>query len=142
MAPARPLLDTSERWNVWPGRMKLASVQAAESKLLLQTYERNPYLFVGGQGVYLRDENGQDYLDLLSGIGVSALGYGHPAIEKAIDRQSQRLLHTSNLFFHEHTAELALRLTEISGLDRVFLCNSDTEASAAALKLARSHARL
>ena len=120
--------------------MKLASIQAAESKLLLQTYERNPYLFVSGQGVYLRDENGHDYLDLLSGIGVSALGYAHPAVEEAIDRQSKRLLHTSNLFFHEHTAELALRLTEISGLDRVFLCNSGTEAMEAALKLARAHA--
>src|SRR3981189_3713209 len=120
--------------------MKLPSVQAAESKLLLQTYERNPYLFVSGQGVYLRDENGQDFLDLLSGIGVSALGYGHPAIEEAIVRQSKRLIHTSNLFFHEHTAELALRLTEISDLDRVFLCNSGTEAWEAALKLARAHA--
>jgi acetylornithine aminotransferase/acetylornithine/N-succinyldiaminopimelate aminotransferase len=120
--------------------MKLASIQAAESKLLLQTYERNPYLFVSGQGVYLRDENGQDYLDLLSGIGVSALGYGHPAIEEAIARQSKRLLHTSNLFFHEHTTELALRLTEISGLDRVFLCNSGTEAWEAALKLSRANA--
>jgi acetylornithine/N-succinyldiaminopimelate aminotransferase len=120
--------------------MKLASIQAAESKLLLQTYERNPYLFVSGHGVYLRDENGQDYLDLLSGIGVSALGYGHPAVQEAIDRQSKRLLHTSNLFFHEHTAELALRLTEISGLDRVFLCNSGTEAWEAALKLSRANA--
>ena len=120
--------------------MKLASIQAAESKLLLQTYERNPYLFVSGQGVYLRDENGNDYLDLLSGIGVSALGYAHPAIEETISRQSKRLLHTSNLFFHEHTAELALRLTEISGLDRVFLCNSGTEAMEAALKLARANA--
>jgi acetylornithine/N-succinyldiaminopimelate aminotransferase len=120
--------------------MKLASIQAAESKLLLQTYERNPYLFVGGQGVYLRDENGQDYLDLLSGIGVSALGYGHPAVEEAIGRQSKRLLHTSNLFFHEHTAELALRLTEISGLDRVFFTNSGVESWEAALKLARANA--
>jgi acetylornithine aminotransferase/acetylornithine/N-succinyldiaminopimelate aminotransferase len=122
--------------------MKLASIQAAESKLLLQTYERNPYLFVGGQGVYLRDENGNDFLDLLSGIGVSALGYAHPAIEAAILDQSKRLLHTSNLFFHEGTANLALRLTEISGMDRVFFCNSGTEAWEAALKLARSHARL
>jgi acetylornithine aminotransferase/acetylornithine/N-succinyldiaminopimelate aminotransferase len=120
--------------------MKLASIQAAESKLLLQTYERNPYLFVGGQGVYLRDENGQDYLDLLSGIGVSALGYGHPAVEEAIGRQSKRLLHTSNLFFHEHTTELALRLTEISGLDRVFFTNSGVESWEAALKLARANA--
>ncbi|HWZ00422.1 MAG TPA: aspartate aminotransferase family protein [Edaphobacter sp.] len=120
--------------------MKLASVQAAESKLLLQTYERNPILFVTGQGVHLRDESGQDYLDLLSGIGVSALGYGHPAVEEAIVRQSKRLIHTSNLFFHEGTAELALRLTEISGLDRVFLCNSGTEAWEAALKLSRANA--
>ncbi len=120
--------------------MKLASIQAAESKLLLQTYERNPYLFVSGQGVYLRDENGHDYLDLLSGIGVSALGYAHPAVVEAIARQSTRLLHTSNLFFHEHTAELALRLTEISGFDRVFLCNSGTEAWEAALKLSRANA--
>jgi acetylornithine/N-succinyldiaminopimelate aminotransferase len=122
--------------------MKLASIQAAENKLLLHTYERNPYLFVSGQGVYLRDEEGNDFLDLLSGIGVSALGYAHPAIEAAIQDQSKRLLHTSNLFFHEGTANLALQLTEISGLDRVFFCNSGTEAWEAALKLARSHALL
>ncbi len=120
--------------------MKLASIQAAESKLLLHTYDRNPYLFVGGHGVYLTDDQGNDYLDLLSGIGVSALGYGHPAIEEAIRVQSGRLLHTSNLFFHDGTAEIALRLTEISGLDRVFFCNSGTEAWEAALKLARANA--
>jgi acetylornithine/N-succinyldiaminopimelate aminotransferase len=121
---------------------KLESIQAAERKLLLHTYERNACLFVGGNGVHLRDEQGNDYLDLLSGIGVSALGYGHPAVEAAIRNQSARLLHTSNLFFHEHTAELALRLTEISGLDRAFFCNSGTEAWEAALKLARAHAGL
>jgi acetylornithine aminotransferase/acetylornithine/N-succinyldiaminopimelate aminotransferase len=120
--------------------MNLASSQAEEKKLLLNTYERNPYLFVSGQGVYLRDENGHDYLDLLSGIGVSALGYAHPAIEKAIVEQSRKLVHTSNLFFHEHTAPLAQRLTEISGLDRVFFSNSGTEAFEAALKLARANA--
>jgi acetylornithine/N-succinyldiaminopimelate aminotransferase len=120
--------------------MKLESIQAAEKKLLLHTYERNPYLFVGGRGVYLLDENGDEYLDLLSGIGVSAFGYRHPVIEKTILDQSQRLLHTSNLFYHEGTANLALRLTEISGLDRVFFCNSGTEAWEAALKLARANA--
>ncbi len=120
--------------------MKLASIQAAEKKLLLNTYERNPVLFVEGSDVYLRDEQGNDYLDLLSGIGVSALGYSHPAVLAAIESQSKRLLHTSNLYFHEHTAELALRLTEMSGLDRVFFCNSGTEAWEAALKLARAHA--
>lgn len=120
----------------------LASAQAAESKLLLNTYQRNPHLFVSGHGVFLRDEKGNDFLDLLSGIGVSALGYGHPAVEEAIVRQSKKLIHTSNLFFHEHTAGLALRLTEISGLDRVFFTNSGTEAWEAALKLARAHAGL
>jgi acetylornithine aminotransferase/acetylornithine/N-succinyldiaminopimelate aminotransferase len=119
---------------------KLESLQAAEKKLMLNTYERNPYLFTDGKGVYLHDENGDEYLDLLSGIGCSALGYGHPALEDAIIAQTKKLLHTSNLFFHEHTAELALRLTEISGLDRVFLCNSGTEAWEAAMKLARAHA--
>jgi acetylornithine/N-succinyldiaminopimelate aminotransferase len=120
--------------------MTLASIQAAESKLLLQTYARNPYLFVSGHDVYLTDKQGNDYLDLLSGIGVSALGYSHPAIDSAIRDQGTRLLHTSNLFYHEGTVELALRLTEISGLDRVFFCNSGTEAWEAALKLARAHA--
>ena len=120
--------------------MTLASIQAAENKLLLQTYARNPILFVSGHDVYLTDEHGNDYLDLLSGIGVSALGYRHAAIESALRDQGSRLLHTSNLFYNEGTAELALRLTEISGLDRVFFCNSGTEAWEAALKLARAHA--
>ena len=120
--------------------MRLQSIQAAENKLLLNTYARNPILFTDGHGVYLTDDSGQDYLDLLSGIGVSALGYGHPVLEAAIAAQSTRLLHTSNLFYTEHTAELALRLTDISGLDRVFFCNSGTEAWEAALKLCRAFA--
>ena len=118
----------------------LAELQAAESKLLLQTYERYPILFVSGEGVHLRDEHGTDYLDLLSGIGVCALGYNHPAINAAIAAQAPQLLHTSNLFYTRGTTELALRLTEVTGLDRVFLCNSGTEAWEAALKLARAHA--
>lgn len=123
-------------------KSSLKDLQAAEAKLLVQTYERNPLLFVSGEGVYLRDEDGNEYLDLLSGIGVCALGYSHPVITAAIADQSRRLLHTSNLFFHQGTAELAMRLTEITGMDRVFLCNSGTEAWEAALKLARAHAGL
>jgi acetylornithine/N-succinyldiaminopimelate aminotransferase len=120
----------------------LKDLQAAEAKLLLQTYERNPLLFVSGEGVHLRDEQGNEYLDLLSGIGVCALGYNHPVITQAIAEQSRKLLHTSNLFYHHGTTELAMRLTEITGMDRVFLCNSGTEAWEAALKLARAHAGL
>jgi acetylornithine/N-succinyldiaminopimelate aminotransferase len=120
--------------------MKLENIKAAEAKLMLPTYERNPVLFVSGNGVYLEDEAGNKYLDLLSGIGVNALGYGHPAIEKAIAEQSRKLIHTSNLFFHEGQAELAARLTEMTGMDRVFFCNSGTEAWEAAMKLARAYA--
>ena len=118
----------------------LKELQAAESKLLVQTYERYPLLFVSGEGVYLNDEEGNRYLDLLSGIGVCALGYNHPAVTQAIAKQSIELLHTSNLFYHRKTTELAIRLTEITGMDRVFFCNSGTEAWEAALKLARAHA--
>lgn len=122
--------------------MKLDEIQAAEAKLLLPTYERNPILFTGGEGVHLIAENGEHYLDLLSGIGVNALGYGHPAVINTIAEQSRKLIHISNLYFHEGQAELALRLTEASGLDRAFFCNSGTEAMEAALKLARAHAGL
>ena len=122
--------------------MNLEEIKAVEAKVLLPTYERNPIRFVRGEGVHLIDENGERYLDLLSGIGVNALGYGHPAIENVIAEQSRTLIHLSNLFFHEGQAELALRLTKMSGLDRAFFCNSGTEAMEAALKLARAHAGL
>jgi acetylornithine aminotransferase/acetylornithine/N-succinyldiaminopimelate aminotransferase len=121
---------------------KLEQIQAAEARLLLSTYDRNPILFVRGEGVHLIDEKGERYLDLLSGIGVNALGYAHPAIEEAVTKQSRALIHTSNLYYHEGQAELALRLTERTGLDRVFFSNTGTEAIEGALKLARAHAGL
>ena len=122
--------------------MSLASVSRMEAKLLLPTYERQPILFVRGRGVYLWDSEGKRYLDFLSGIGVNALGHSHPAVQAAIKRQAGRLIHVSNLFFHEYQAELARLLTEISGLDRAFFCNSGTEAWEGALKLARAFAQM
>jgi acetylornithine aminotransferase/acetylornithine/N-succinyldiaminopimelate aminotransferase len=122
--------------------LKLDEIRAAEAKLLLPTYERNPILFTAGEGVHLIGDNGERYLDLLSGIGVNALGYAHPAIVNSIAEQSRKLIHISNLYFHEGQAELALRLTAASGLDRAFFCNSGTEAWEAALKLARAYAGL
>jgi acetylornithine aminotransferase/acetylornithine/N-succinyldiaminopimelate aminotransferase len=119
---------------------KLDRIRAAEERLLVHTYDRNPLLFVGGQGVHVEDEDGTKYLDLLSGIGVNALGYGNAVIEETIARQSKALIHTSNLYFHEGQAELAARLTRITGLDRVFFANTGTEAWECALKLARAHA--
>jgi acetylornithine/N-succinyldiaminopimelate aminotransferase len=120
--------------------MNLASVMKSEAALLLPTYERSAVLFTRGRGVYLWDSNGKRYLDFLSGIGVNALGYGHPAIGKVFSQQSAKLIHISNLFFHEYQAELAELLTGMSGLDRAFFCNSGTEAWEGALKLARAYA--
>jgi acetylornithine/N-succinyldiaminopimelate aminotransferase len=122
--------------------LKLDELKATESKLLLGTYDRYPLLFERGEGMHLIDENGVRYLDLLSGIGVNALGYAHPAIEKAIAEQSHKLIHVSNLYYHEGQAALALRLTEATGMDRAFFANSGTEANEAALKLARAWAGL
>jgi len=121
--------------------MSLASVIRAEQKLLLPTYDRQKVMFTHGRGVYLWDSNGKRYLDFVSGIGVNALGHAHPAIQKVIKQQAGKLIHTSNLFYHEYQAELASRLTRISGLDRAFFCNSGTEAWEGALKLARAYAR-
>ncbi|HEV2487319.1 MAG TPA: aspartate aminotransferase family protein [Terracidiphilus sp.] len=120
--------------------IKLDQIRAAESRLLLSTYDRYPVLFVGGEGVHITDEKGERYLDLLSGIGVNALGYGNKVIEEAIAEQSKKLIHISNLYYHEGQAELALRLTERTGLDRAFFANTGTEAWEGAMKLARAHA--
>ena len=122
-------------------RMSLTSVMRDEQKLLLPTYDRQKVLFTRGRGVYLWDSKGKRYLDFLSGIGVNALGHGHPAIQRVLKQQAGKLIHTSNFFFHEYQAELAKRLTKISGLDSAFFCNSGTEAWEGALKLARAYAR-
>jgi acetylornithine aminotransferase/acetylornithine/N-succinyldiaminopimelate aminotransferase len=122
--------------------MSLASIMRSETRLLLPTYQRQPVLFKRGRGVYLWDWRGKRYLDFLSGIGVNALGHSHPAIRSVIVRQAGRLMHVSNLFFHDYQAPLAAKLAKISGMDRAFFCNSGTEAWEGALKLARASARL
>jgi acetylornithine aminotransferase/acetylornithine/N-succinyldiaminopimelate aminotransferase len=119
----------------------LASIQRQESQHLMSTYDRVPVLFERGEGVYLYDSEGRAYLDFLSGIGVNALGHGQAAIRAAITAQAARLIHVSNLFFHEYQAPLAARLTSLSGLGRAFFCNSGTEAWECALKIARAYAR-
>ena len=121
--------------------MNLNSVMEAEQKLLLPTYDRQKVMFTHGRGVYVWDSKAKRYLDFVSGIGVNALGYGHPAILKVIKQQAAKLIHTSNLFYHPFQSELAKRLTKMSGMDRAFFCNSGTEAWEGALKLARAFAR-
>src|SRR5438477_10158768 len=121
--------------------MSLTTVIRDEQKLLLPTYDRQKVLFTRGRGVYLWDSKGKRYLDFLSGIGVNALGHGHPASQKVLKQQAGKLIHTSNLFYHDYQADLAKRLVKMSGLDRAFFCNSGTEAWEGALKLARAYAR-
>jgi acetylornithine/N-succinyldiaminopimelate aminotransferase len=121
--------------------VNLEQVSKLENKLLLSTYERYPVLLRRGRGVYVYDDRSRRYLDMLSGIGVNALGYAHPAITKTIARQAKLLVHTSNLFYHEYQARLAAALTKLSGLDRAFFTNSGTEAWEGALKVARAYSR-
>lgn len=121
--------------------MNLKQAGKLESKLLLATYDRYPVLLRRGRGVNVYDDKGRAYLDFLSGIGVNALGYAHPALTKAIARQAKLLVHTSNLFYHDYQAPLAAALTRISGMDRAFFTNSGTEAWEGALKVARAYAR-
>jgi acetylornithine aminotransferase len=105
---------------------------------MMPTYGRPPVALVRGQGCQVWDADGEEYLDLIAGIAVSALGHGHPALTEAVARQVRRLAHTSNLFMNEPEIELAERLLALLGADgRVFFANSGTEANEAALKVVR-----
>jgi acetylornithine/N-succinyldiaminopimelate aminotransferase len=105
--------------------------------MLLPTYGSRPLMVERGEGCYLFDADGRRYLDFITGIGVNALGYSHPAITAAIRNQAGLCVHTSNLHMHRYQEALAKRLAEWSGLDYVFLSNSGAEAMEAALKAAR-----
>jgi len=117
----------------------VTDIQALEARHVLQTYRRAPVTFVRGQGVRLYDTEGREYLDLLSGIGVAALGHAHPGLARAIADQAETLIHTSNLFYHPLQGQLAERLAKLSGLPRAFFCNSGAEAVEACLKFARRY---
>ena len=117
------------------------SVMELEREYLLQNYARYPLVLARGKGCYLYDTAGKRYLDLISGIGVNALGHAHPRITKVIRDQSALLLHTSNLYYHQYQGPLAKRLAAMSGLQRCFFANTGTEAMEGALKMIHSHGR-
>ncbi len=104
---------------------------------LMTTYSPLAVCFTHGEGAILYDDQGKSYLDALSGIAVCGLGHAHPAITRAITEQAGKLIHTSNLYCIKQQQELADKLARISGMDRVFYCNSGAEANEAAIKLAR-----
>ena len=109
-------------------------------KAVMETYKRMNIAPTSGKGSWLFDDEGNRYLDFIAGIATSSLGHGHPALVGAIQEQAGELIHCSNLYEIPLQAEVAQMLTEATGFDKVFFCNSGTEAVEAAIKLARKHA--
>jgi len=103
----------------------------------MNTYMRQPVTFVKGEGVWLWDDKGEKYLDALAGVAVNGLGHGHPKLVQAISEQAAKLIHVSNIYQIAEQTALADKLCEISGMDKVFFCNSGCEANEASIKIAR-----
>ena len=114
-------------------------IQTAESSLL-HTYNRFPIVLDHGEDVYLYDTDQKKYLDFAAGIAVFALGYSNDAYKTAVKEQVDKLVHTSNLFYNEPAAKAAKKITQLTGMDRVFFTNSGTEAIEGAIKLVRKYA--
>ena len=114
-------------------------IKMAEENLI-HTYNRYQIVLDKGEGVYLYDINGKKYLDFASGIAVFALGYGNEEYNNALKNQIDKVIHTSNLFYTVPMAEAAMKLTKASGMEKVFFCNSGTEAVEGAIKIARKYA--
>lgn len=106
---------------------------------IMNTYGRLPLSFSHGEGVWLYDQQGNQYLDAISGIAVNALGHCHPAVTQALTEQANALIHTSNLYNIAQQEKLADELCELSSMEKVFFCNSGAEANEAAIKIARSY---
>ncbi|MGR6837473.1 acetylornithine/succinylornithine family transaminase [Syntrophomonas erecta] len=106
---------------------------------VMNTYSRFPIVLVKGQGSYVWDANGKQYLDFVGGIAVCALGHCPDELNKVLQDQANSLWHVSNLYWNKPQVELAQKLVELSGLDKVFFCNSGAEANEAAIKLARKY---
>lgn len=120
--------------------MLTSELQEISHQFLMNTYARLPISLVRGQGCFVYDAEGREYLDCVAGIAVNVLGHAHPDLVEAITRQARQLIHTSNLFYTEPQTLLARRLVELSFADKVFFCNSGAEANEAAIKLARRYA--
>ncbi|MTI87929.1 MAG: aspartate aminotransferase family protein [Balneolaceae bacterium] len=111
--------------------------QQLEKQYHFQVYNRLPVTLSHGKGAKVWDTEGNEYLDAFGGLAVNNLGHCHPNIVAAIQEQSEKLLHASNFFYSEPQSRLAEKLVKVSGLDRVFFCNSGVEAMEGCVKLAR-----
>ncbi len=117
--------------------MTLSALQEIERASVASSYLRQPVEFVRGEGTRLWDDEGNEYLDFLCGIGVTNVGHCHPAVVEAVRDQVGRLIHVSNLFYNEPAMRLAARLSDRSLGGKVYFCNSGAEAIEAAIKLVR-----
>ena len=111
----------------------------AASPHVMNTYGRVPIALERGQGCRVWDVNGKEYLDALAGIAVNTLGHNHPQLVPALQDQLSKLIHTSNYYHVPGQEQLAAKLVKLSGMSRVFFCNSGLEANEAALKIARKY---
>lgn len=118
-----------------------AAVKAGEESLLCRSYSRYPLAIVRGKGSRLWDVDGKEYVDLLAGIAVTALGHCNDEICAALEAQAHKLWHVSNLFYQEEQLELATLLLSTSHHGKAFFCNSGAEANEACIKLARRYMR-
>lgn len=109
---------------------------------ILKTYARFDITAVEGKGCFIYDDKGKEYLDFVSGVAVNCLGHCNPVIIKAIQEQSCKLMHVSNLYWNEKQMELAEKLCKLGGFSGAFFCNSGTEAVESALKFARKYGKL
>jgi acetylornithine aminotransferase/acetylornithine/N-succinyldiaminopimelate aminotransferase len=107
----------------------------------MRTYGRQPVTLVRGDGAYVWDDKGNQYLDFLAGVAVNALGHCHPALVEALTQQARTLIHTSNIYYTVPQLQLAEVLLQQAGLDRIFYCNSGAEAMEACIKLARKYGK-
>lgn len=106
----------------------------------LQTFKRYPIVLERGEGARVWDVEGNEYVDALAGIAVTSIGHAHPRLVEAISEQAKKLIHISNFYLSKPQAELSQALTELSGLERVFLTNSGAESVEGAIKVARKYA--
>lgn len=109
---------------------------------VLHTYNRFPLVIDHGQGVYVYDTDGKEYLDFASGIAVFALGYHYPGYDEALEEQVKKIIHTSNLYYHTPLGDAAEKVVKASGMEKIFFTNSGTEAIEGAIKAARKYAYL
>lgn len=122
--------------------MNHSELKQNEEQYVMQTYGRFDLSLDHGKGCKLYDLEGNEYLDLTSGIGVNALGHAHPALVDALQKQVGKLMHTSNLYYTEPMVEAARHLCESTGMDKVFFSNSGAEANEGMIKAARKYSQM